>query len=310
MRLYISVKNKIKCDIVFLTCYNAHMGSKKEKVGIVGLGIMGNGMATNFLKNGHPTFVWNRTKAVSQKLVRKGAIACSTPKEVVQKADVVFEVTANDKSSRAVWIGKNGILSGASPKKVLITSATLSVDWTDELIKKCKNQGFTFADMPLTGGRIGAESGSLTLLIGGNEAVIKKLKPMLKAISKKVFYFGPAGHGMRYKLILNFLQGLHLVGFGQALKIAKKHKMNLKRVGNALSDRPGGTITNLGWRDYQKDPDPINFSIEWITKDLSYAKKLTKGMDTPLLDEVLKKYKKAMKKGFAKKDWASVNKLV
>jgi len=283
------------------------MSTVRVNIGIVGLGIMGSGMASNFLKHGYQTIVWNRTKTISQKLVKKGAIVCSSPKEVVQKADVIFEVTANDESSRAVWLGKKGLLSGASSRKVLIASATLSVDWTDELIRRCKRQGSTFADMPLTGGRVGAESGSLTLLVGGNEAVIEKLKPVLQAISKKVFYFGPAGHGMRYKLILNFLQGLHLVGFGQALKIAKKHKMNLKRVGEALSDRPGGTITNLAQRDYQKEPDPINFSIEWITKDLRYAKKLTQGMDTPFLDEVLKKYKEAMKKGFAKKDWSSIN---
>lgn len=285
------------------------MSSGKRKIGIVGLGIMGGGMSVNLLKNGYTTFVWNRTKSVSSKLARKGARVCSSPKEVAKKADVIFEVTADDKSSRTVWLGKNGILSGSNSRKILITSATLSIKWTDELVKKCRSLGFHFADMPLTGGRIGAESGSLTLLTGGNEAVIKKLTPVLKAISKKVFYFGSAGSGMRYKLILNFLQGLHIVGFGQALKIAKKHKMNLKTVGDALSNRPGGTITNLSWRDYQKVPNPINFSVEWITKDLIYAKNLTKGMDTPLLDEVLAKYKKAMKKGFNKKDWTFVNKL-
>lgn len=114
---------------------------------------------------------------------------------------------------------------------------------------------------------------------------------------------------MRYKLILNFLQAVHVVAFGQAMKIAKAYKMDIKKVGDALADRPGGAVTNLAWRDYQKVPDPINFSIEWMTKDLTYAKKLTRGIDVWLLDEVLAVYKNAVKKGFSKKDWTSVNKI-
>ena len=271
---------------------------------------MSQGIGTNFLKKGYQVFIWNRTKKASKKFEKFGAIVSNSPKETVEMADIIFEVTANDQSSKAVWIGGNGILAGASNKNILIASSTLSIKWTDELIKLCKKAKVPFMDIPLTGGRVGAESGNLTLLVGGNEKLLKRLTPIFKAIAGNIFHFGPEGHGMRYKLILNFLQSLHLVGFGQALKIAKKHKMNLKRVGDALSDRPGGTITNLGWRDYQKEPNPINFSIEWITKDLEYAKEFAKGMDTPLLDEVLKKYEEVMKRGYKNKDWASVNKLI
>jgi 3-hydroxyisobutyrate dehydrogenase-like beta-hydroxyacid dehydrogenase len=226
---------------------------------------------------------------------------------VAQKADIVFEITANDKSSQAVWKGRNGILAGATSDKVLIASATLSIDWVDELIRLCKKDGFTFFDMALTGGRIGAESGALTLLCGGDEKKLEKIKPTLSAIATKVLYFGSEGKGMRYKLILNFIQATHIVAFGQAMKIAKAYEMDTKKVGDALAERPGGVITSLAWRDYQSEPNPINFSIEWITKDLTYAKKMVKDIDVKLLKEVLSEYQKAIKKGFAKKDWASVN---
>ncbi len=280
-----------------------------KKIGIVGLGIMGGGIASNFLKKGYAVFVWNRTKKVSDDFVKKGAIACSTPAEVAQKADIIFEVTANDRSSKSVWTGKQGILAGASSDKILIASATLSIDWVDELIKLCKKSGYTFFDMALTGGRIGAESGALTLLCGGDENVLEGLKPTLSAIATKVLYFGSEGKGMRYKLILNFIQATHIVAFGQAMKIAKAYDMDTKKVGDALADRPGGVITALAWRDYQIEPDPINFSIEWITKDLAYAKKMIKYLDIRLLKEVLSEYKKAVKKGYSKKDWASINTL-
>lgn len=280
-----------------------------KTIGIVGLGIMGRGMANNFLKNGYSLFVWNRTTSVTKEFVQKGATACATPAEVTKKADVIFEVTANDESSQKVWAEKDGILAGAEKNKILIASATLSVEWVDELIQKCKGAGLTFFDMALTGGRIGAESGQLTLLCGGKEMVLEEIKPLLTAIATKILYFGFEGQGMRYKLILNFLQAVHIVGFGQAMKIAKAYNMDLKKVSDALVDRPGGVITGIAQKTYFQNPDPITFSIEWITKDLMYAKKLAKDLDVQLLDEVLAEYKKAMEKGFAKKDWASINSI-
>ncbi len=282
----------------------------KQKIGIVGLGVMGRGMANNFIKRDYPIFVWNRTREASEGFIQKGASVCSSPEEVAKNADIIFEITANDESSQKVWMSKDGILSGANPKKILVASATLSVEWINRLAYKCKDLGFTFMDIALTGGRIGAETGSLTLLCGGQEKVLRRIEPVLNAIAKKVFHFGSVGHGMRYKLILNFLQAVHIIGFGQAMRIAKVYDMDLKKVSEALVDRPGGIITGIAQKAYFEEPDPITFSIEWITKDLKYFKKLVKNLDVLLLDEVLLEYKKALDKGFAKKDWASINTLL
>lgn len=285
------------------------MASKKPKIGIVGLGIMGRGMADNFLKKGYEVFVWNRTSSVCKPFVQKGATLCDTPADVAREADIIFEVTANDASSKQVWKRKDGILAGAVKGNVLIASATLSVDWTDELVAECKARKISFLDIPLTGGRVGAETGQMTMLVGGAPQTVKKVMPVLKAVAAKIFHFGPAGHGMRYKLILNYMQGTHIIAFGQAMNIAKSQGMDVKKVSEALTDRPGGVITEIAKNTYFKDPDPITFSIEWITKDLTYAKKSAKGVNASVLDAVLKEYKKALKK-HPQKDWASVNKLV
>lgn len=277
-----------------------------KKIGVVGLGIMGRGIADNFLQKGYQVFVWNRTKKVSEDFVVKGAVLCETPAAVAKNADLVFEVTANDASSREVWLGSSGILAGSRPDSILIASATLSVEWIDMLIAACQKQQRQFFDMALTGGRVGAETGALTLLCGGDEKLLNDLRPTLAAIATKVSYFGAAGQGMRYKLILNFLQATHIVAFGEALKMAKAYNMNLQQVGDSLVERPGGVITQLAWRDYQKAPEPINFSIEWIAKDLSYAKKLAQDLSVPLLDDVLAEYQKALENGHAKQDWARV----
>lgn len=276
-------------------------------IGIVGLGIMGRGMATNFLKKGFRVYVWNRTTKIADPLVTQGAIQMASPKEVAKSTDVIFEVTANDESSRAVWMSPDGILAGADPKKILIASATLSVKWIDELIALCAQKGFQFCDIPLTGGRIGAESGTLTLLCGGNPLTIKELQPVFDAIAKKVTYFGLAGKGMRYKLILNFMQALHIVGFGAAMKMAKVHNMDLQKVADALVERPGGVITQIARDRYFNDDAPVTFSVEWIVKDLMYAKQYAGDLDIPLLDDVLDIYKKALTRGNGHKDWATVN---
>ena len=94
------------------------------------------------------------------------------------------------------------------------------------------------------------------------------------------------------------------------MQIAKAYNMDLKKVSEALTDRPGGVITAIAQKAYFENPAPLTFSIEWITKDLTYAKKLAKGLDVPLLDKTLSLYKKGMKKKMAKQDWASINTLL
>ena len=280
-----------------------------KKVAVIGTGIMGHGIASNFLKNGYRVFVWNRTTTNVKDLVNHGAVATNTPKQTTQEADIVFEVTANDTSSKSVWTGKNGILAGAAPNKILITCATLSTSWVDKLANLCHLKKYNFLDLPMTGGRVGAETGKLILLAGGDEKTLKTIESDLKTISQKVTYFGKSGSGMRFKLLLNMLQAIHIVALGEVLNLAKEVGLDIKVVGDFLAERPGGTTTNLAWRDYQKEPNPINFSIEWITKDLKYTKQLQKGVKLPLLDKTLQKYKKALSQKRGEKDWTTINKI-
>ena len=270
---------------------------------------MGSGMAANYLKNGYSVFVWNRNKERLSSLLEMGAIAKNTPKEIAAEVDIVFEVTANDASSRSVWFGEQGILSGAKPNTVLVASGTFSVDWIIELASECAGKHFVFFDMPLTGGRHGAETGKLTFLVGGDEKILEDLRGDLSAVSQKILYFGKAGSGTQYKLLLNMLQAMHLIGLGEALRIAAMNGMDVKKVGDALAEHPGGTATNVAWKGYQQPPDPINFSVQWIAKDLGYARKLAGNMQLPLLDGALEEYQKAIQKGLKEKDWTEINKI-
>jgi len=271
------------------------------------LGLWVTASPITFLKNGYEVIVWNRSTDKADNLIRQGARMASSVKEAVQEADIVFEVTANDQSSKDIW--NDGILQIAKQEQYLITCATLSVQWTDELVKKCEDAKLTFFDMPMTGGRVAAESGQLTLLVGGNKEKLGEIEEELKAIAKDVKLFGETGAGMRYKLILNTLQAIHIAGLGEALRMADVAGLDKDLVGEALVERPGGVITNIGWQSYKRDPNPITFSVEWIAKDLGYAAEMAKSINHPLLDEALEQYKQAIEKGFAQADWTKIEKL-
>lgn len=277
-----------------------------KKIAVIGTGIMGSGMASNYLKNGYEVVVWNRSGEKLKPLIGKGAMAVSTPKEAAEKADIIFDVTANDEASRAVWLGEEGIFAGADKKKVLIASGTFTAEWVDELAEQCSEKGFTFFDMPLTGSRMGAENGALTMLVGGDEKKLDAVKPDLAAISQRIFYFGKAGAGIRFKLVLNMFASIHVLGFGEVLKIAKNAGLDIPKTGEALAAISGDTMTNLSWKNLNAPPDPINFSRKWIAKDLDYAKKLAAPLETPFLDEAVARFQKEVHAGHGDEEWTTI----
>lgn len=279
-------------------------------VAVVGLGIMGRGMAENLLRHGHTVTVWNRSPQPVAELAAAGAQVAASPAEAAARADVVFEVTADDASSRAVWQAASGILTAARPGTTLITSATLSVSWVEELAALCAERKASFYDMPLTGGAAGARSGQLVLLTGGDPGGLAALRPVTDAIAREVRHFGPAGAGTRFKLVLNALQAIHLAGFGEALRLAQAAGLDPRQVGTALLDRPGGVVTQLAWDSYLTRPQPANFSAEWAHKDLTYAARMadeTGQTAHPLLDGVLGMFSRAVEEGRGKEDWSTVN---
>ncbi|HVT01362.1 MAG TPA: NAD(P)-dependent oxidoreductase [Patescibacteria group bacterium] len=288
----------------------------KKTVAVVGTGIMGKGIADNFLKNKYKVYVWNRNPKRLTTLIKKGAIKVNSPREAAEMADIVFEVTANDESSKAVWLGKDGIIAGAKKDSILITCATLSIEWTEQLAKLAKQVTRNFFDMPMTGGRTAAESGKLFLLVGGDENKLKAISSDLKAIAGSITYFGKAGSGMKFKLLLNTLQAIHGVALGEVLRVAKETGQDVKKVGDFLSERPGGTSGKGAWINYQNPPKETSFSLNWMTKDLRYTKKMVRSASsgqakfkTPLLDDTLAKLETGIKKNMGEGDWTNINKL-
>jgi 3-hydroxyisobutyrate dehydrogenase-like beta-hydroxyacid dehydrogenase len=276
-------------------------------VAVVGVGIMGRGMVRNLLAAGHEVVVWNRTPARVRDLVAAGATGAATPAEAAARAEVVLEVTADDASSRRVWSAADGILAGAAPDAVLITSATLSIEWITELGAECARRALAFLDVPVTGGSVAAERGELVLLVGGDPALLARTAPVFDAIGREVRHFGPVGAGTRFKLVLNALQAVHLAAFGEAMRLATEAGLDPALVGPALVERPGGVVTGLAWQRLHTPSDSVAFSAEWAHKDLTYAARMAASSAHPFLDAVHAAFRATVESGRGQEDWSVVN---
>jgi 3-hydroxyisobutyrate dehydrogenase-like beta-hydroxyacid dehydrogenase len=190
---------------------------------------------------------------------------------------------------------------------VLVTSATLSTSWVEELAAEVARRGRDFLDMPVTGGRTGAEKGELVMLAGGAAAALSRLREVLDAISRQVLHLGDVGAGTRFKLVLNALQAVHLAAFGEAMRLAAAAGLDPEVVGPALVERPGGVITAVAWESLRQAPEPITFSAAWAHKDLSYAASMAELDAHPFLAAALEAFTAAVDAGEGDADWSVVN---
>ncbi len=277
------------------------------RVAVIGTGVIGGGMATNLLRHGHTVVVWNRTADHAADAVAHGAELATTPRQAAADADVVIEATADDASSRSVWLGADGILAGSATGSTLVTSATLSPGWIAELADACRGAGRTFLDIPVTGGRAGAESGALTLLAGGDPGDLEAIHDVLTSVSSSVRHFGPVGSGTKFKLVLNALQAVHLVAFGEAMAMARAAGLDPDDVGPTLVERLGGPVTTMAWAADQQLPGRANFALAWALKDLRYAAAMAGDLPAPLLDVAVARLAAAADQGWEDRDWTIAN---
>lgn len=156
-----------RVSLTYMSDKKTHI--RDDKIGIIGLGTMGGRIANKFIKKGYTVFIFDINKKVLKNYEDLGARVCNSPKEVTQKADIIFEVTINDDTSKKVWYGNDGIISGASSHNILISCATLSTSWIDEIAQICAKKSLTFFDMAMT-----VENGKITLLCGGDKKSSEK----------------------------------------------------------------------------------------------------------------------------------------
>src|SRR5579864_5173741 len=191
----------------------------KPRVAVLGLGIMGGGMATRLLSAGFPLSVYNRSRERAEKFERAGAFVAASPREAAARAEIVISMVADDAASRSLWLGDEGALAGAAPGSLLLESSTLSVDWVRELATVAAERECEFLDAPVTGTKPHAAAGELFFMVGGSTAGFERARDILSVLGREALYLGPNGSGALLKLINNFICGVQAASFAEALSL-------------------------------------------------------------------------------------------
>jgi len=281
-----------------------------QRVGLLGLGIMGAGMASNWLAKGFELSVWNRTAAKAQALSAKGAKVAATPREAAAGADFVFAMVADDAASRSVWLGADGALAGAKPGAILVESSTLSPGWVRELAGHARAKGCGFLDAPVGGSRQAAESGALRFFVGGEPRTYEAALSALRAVGSKMDLLGPVGAGATWKLINNQLAATQVAALAEAVEVARKAGFRNEQISELiLGGAPASPIVKTKLpRMLARDFEPADFAVHLMLKDARYATALAEALGAPadMILGAVKAFARAEAKGLGAKDIAAV----
>ena len=249
------------------------------RVGFLGMGAMGRGMAGRLLGGGHQVAVFNRTAEKARPLIEKGARLALTPRDAADGADAVFAMVGDDEASQNVWMGAlDGALSAnLADNAIIIECSTLSHDWVMELSSIVQDAGYTYIDCPVTGYPNMAESGTLTLFVGAHSEDLTRASSFLELLCSEIIHFGMVGNGTIYKLTVNLMGSVQIAGVAEGLAMADKAGLNLETVGYAISKGAAASpqvVRNSERMIAGEHENNIVFSGRWRLKDTIYGIRL------------------------------------
>jgi 3-hydroxyisobutyrate dehydrogenase len=254
------------------------------RIAFLGLGRMGAGMAARLAAAGHSLSVFNRTAARAEPLARLGARVGQTPRAVAEKADVIIGMTADDESSRAMWLGDEGALAAANaPDALAIECSTLSHDWVLELAGHVRARGFRYVDAPVTGLPDAAAAGTLTLLVGAEPADLDAARPVFASLATRVLHFGGVGQGTVYKLMVNLLGAVQIASAAEGVALAEAAGLDLKLVSDAVASGQSASpqvVRNMRRFVAGDHTVSVNFTPALRLKDIEYALRLARRLGT------------------------------
>lgn len=257
------------------------MGEKV--VGFIGTGVMGRGMIRNLMKAGFKLCVYNRTKSKADGLLAEGAVWKESPAAIAEAADVVITMVGYPKDVESVYFD-NGILDHAKPGTYLIDMTTSSPQLAEKISDAAKGKELRSLDAPVSGGDVGAENGTLSIMIGGEKEDAEAMAPVFQAMGKKIVYQGKAGSGQHTKMANQIAIASNMIGVAEALSYAKHAGLNTDKVMESIETGAAGSwsLSNLGRRMLKGDFEP-GFYIKHLIKDERIALESAKsmGLDTP-----------------------------
>ncbi len=240
-----------------------------ERIGFIGLGIMGKPMAHNLLKAGYPLTIYNRSDGPVEELVAAGAVAAASPQAVAAKADVVITIVTDTPDVQQVLLGENGVIHTVAQDAVVIDMSTISPTATREIARIVQEKGASLLDAPVSGGEGGATAGTLSIMVGGEEAVFNRCLPIFETLGRNIVHVGQSGAGQLTKLCNQIAVAVTNLAMSEALIFGAKSGLDLKKMQHAIQGGAAGSwqLSNLAPRVLERDFAP-GFMVKLQQKDL------------------------------------------
>ncbi len=257
-----------------------------ETVGFIGLGNMGGGMANNIQKAGYPMVVYDLREEAARPLLEGGARLANSPEEVASLCDVTFTSLPGPKEVEEVSLGAEGVLAGIKPGGIFIDLSTSRPTLIREIEPRFRQKGAHVLDAPISGGKSGAASGNLAVMVGGDREIFDRVKPLLDSFGDKVFYAGEIGAGSVAKLVHN------MIGHGIRQAIAEGMTLGVKAgveaealwecVRRGAVGRMSGLHEGMVKTVFRGEFDPPSFALSLSRKDIGLATELGKEFNVPM----------------------------
>ena len=243
-----------------------------EKVGFIGLGIMGGPMAKNLIAEGHELVLYNRTREKAEDLAGDGATVAGSPREVAERSDIVITMLPDSPQVEEVLAGEDGVLVGIKEGALIVDMSTISPVVTRELAEKVEERGATMLDAPVSGGDVGAQQGALSIMVGGSEEDFGRAKPLFDVMGKVATLVGPVGAGQTAKACNQIVVALNIEALSEALVLGSKAGVDPAKILDAISGGLAGSAVMEAKREkmLSHDFDP-GFRVELHHKDLGIA---------------------------------------
>jgi 2-hydroxy-3-oxopropionate reductase len=244
-----------------------------EKVGFIGLGIMGRPMAKNLMEAGYELVVHNRSPEKAEELAKEGnATAAASPGQVAQACDIVITMLPDSPDVEAVVAGEGGVLEGIRDGALLVDMSTISPVITKELSQKVREKGASMLDAPVSGGDVGAIEGALSIMVGGSEEDFERARPLFDVMGKAATHVGPIGAGQVVKACNQIVVALTIEAVSEALVLGSKGGVKPEKLVEALSGGLAGSAVMEAKKEkfFSHDFEP-GFRIELHHKDLGIA---------------------------------------
>ncbi|WP_346864472.1 NAD(P)-dependent oxidoreductase [uncultured Draconibacterium sp.] len=256
---------------------------KNTTIGWIGTGVMGTSMVGHLHKAGYKCIVYNRTKAKAEKLLAEGVGWANSPGEVAALSDVIFTIVGFPKDVREVYFGENGILNSAKPGTVLIDMTTTEPSLSVEIYEAAKAKNIQSIDAPVSGGDVGAQNATLSIMVGGEEAAVEQIRPLFELLGKSIVYQGAAGSGQHTKMCNQITIAGTMIGVCESLLYGHKAGLDLPTMLSSISGGAAGcwTLNNLAPRIVARNFDP-GFFVEHFIKDMGIALKEAEAMGLSL----------------------------